>query len=430
MNSVKEIEANLPISPTVLKVPRSATLAINEKSKDLVKQGKEVFLLGLGQSPFPIPDIMVSALQDNARAKDYMAVQGFLPLREAIASYINRTEGLQSSANDVIVGPGTKELLFGLQLALDCDLVLPAPSWVSYDPQARILNKKVHWLPCFAKDGWKLTAETLQQHCEQQHIRQQLLIINSPNNPSGACFTESELRDLADVARRYGLFIVSDEIYSQLHFQGNHISLARYYPEGTIISNGISKWAGAGGWRLGFFVFPVKLKPILDAMLVIASESFTSVSAPIQMASICAFDNSPEMLDYINASRRIMATVGTQFSNLLMKQNVHNVAPDGGFYTLADFSAHTEKLHRAGIQNSPELCQRLLMETGVAGLPGNDFGLKDGFYVRFALVDFEAEKLLHRVLTEPDIQLDLSTEQLRRIFTANKKITDWITNLP
>ena len=192
---------------------KSATLAINEKSKQLILEGKDVISLGLGQSPFPVPEIMVSALKTYANAKDYMAVQGYLPLREAIASFIQHTEGLDRHAEHVIVGPGSKELLFDLQMVLDCDLVLPAPSWVSYDPQARLLGKDVYWLPCQKEDGWKLNATTLEKHCEKHCERLQLLILNSPNNPSGACFNESELQALAEVAARHGVIILSDEIF-------------------------------------------------------------------------------------------------------------------------------------------------------------------------------------------------------------------------
>ena len=155
MNKAVSTDHRIALSSALQNVPKSATLAINEKSKQLQLEGKDVIRLGLGQSPFPVPDIMIQNLREYASAKDYMAVQGYLPLREAITAFINRTELLQRKAEDVIIGPGSKELLFGLQMVMDCDLVLPAPSWVSYEPQAKLLGKKVHWLTCRAEDGWK-----------------------------------------------------------------------------------------------------------------------------------------------------------------------------------------------------------------------------------------------------------------------------------
>lgn len=420
---------DIPLTASILDVPKSATLAINEKSKQLTQEGKDVIRLGLGQSPFPVPDMMVTSLKAYASAKDYMAVQGYLPLREAIASFINRTEKLDRNAANVIVGPGSKELFFGLQMVLDCDLVLPSPSWVSYGPQAQLLGKTTHWLPCSKENGWKLSAETLEKHCQLHNTKQQLLILNSPNNPSGACFTEQELKDLARVAEHYGVIVLSDEIYSELHYQGAHQSIARYYPQGTIISNGISKWAGAGGWRLGFFIFPDSLKAILDAMIVVASETFTSVSAPIQMASICAFEDSRSILEYIHASRKIMSAIGLTFSSLLNQQHIDVVSPDGGFYNLADFSNFKEKLLKHGITTAEDLCSQLLNATGVAALPGKDFGLNKGLYLRFAFVDFDGNSLIHKTLENHDFQPGKSTTELVRIFSASEKIGEWLNSL-
>ncbi|MCP4078522.1 MAG: aminotransferase class I/II-fold pyridoxal phosphate-dependent enzyme [Gammaproteobacteria bacterium] len=429
MNTDVSTDHRIALSAALQNVPKSATLAINEKSKQLQLEGKDVIRLGLGQSPFPVPDIMLQSLREYVSAKDYMAVQGYLPLREAITAFINRTEQLSRKAEDVIIGPGSKELLFGLQMVMDCDLVLPSPCWVSYEPQARLLGKTVHWLACRAEDGWKLTAESLEEHCKKHTTKQQLLILNSPNNPSGACFTEQELIALADVAKKYNLYILSDEIYSELHYQGQHQSIARYYPQGTIISNGISKWAGAGGWRLGFFIFPQNLKPILKLMIVLASETFTSVSAPIQMASICAFEKPPEMVSYIHACRKIMQSIGINFSQRLNQQQIQTVEPSGGFYNLVDFSTFEQKLAANGIHNANQLSQKMLEETGIAGLPGKDFGLQQGLLMRLAFVDFDSSSLLRQVIKDPDIVLNSETTELRRLFSAAERMGNWLHNL-
>jgi len=429
MNIQPQPQRSIPLNTRITSVPKSATLAINEKSKQLQLEGRDIIRLGLGQSPFPVPDSMVAHLQDYAAAKDYMAVQGYLPLREAIAGYLARSEGLDVDASHIIVGPGSKELFFGLQMALDCDLVLPAPSWVSYDPQARLLARSVHWLPCRAQDGWKLTPATLEKHCEQNKGRRQLLILNSPNNPSGACFSEQELKDLAQVASRYDVIVLSDEIYSELHYTGEHVSMARFYPKGTIVSNGISKWAGAGGWRLGFLAIPDSLKPVLDNMITIASETYTSVSAPIQMASIGAFEGSNEIVDYIRACRRIMRGVGLNFSAMLRDNGIDTVDPQGGFYCLGDFSTHREKFLQHGINNAEKMCQSILDATGVALLPGADFGLRQGFFVRFAFVDIDGHALLNRVLDDPSTMIDSHTVELQRSFEAARRLGDWLRGL-
>ncbi len=418
------------LNDAILQVPKSATLTINEKSRQLQREGRRIYRLGLGQSPFPVPELMVSRLQAYARAKDYMAVQGYLPLREAIAGFMRRTEGLDCEARDILIGPGSKELLFGLQMALDCELLLPAPSWVSYEPQARLLGKIVHWLPTRAEDGWKLNAEALDAHCARRAGgRCQLLVLNSPNNPSGACYEPSELQALAEVARRHRMIVLSDEIYSELHFSGEHQSIARYYPEGSIVSNGISKWAGAGGWRLGFFAFPRELDYLLHSMVVIASETFTSVSAPVQMASICAFEDSAAIIDYIHACRRVMAGIGSNFTARLTAAGPDIVPPRGGFYCLSDFAPLAEKLRQRGIGNDTELAERLLEDTGVAALPGSDFGLENSLTLRMALVDFDGDALLQRALAEHELEIGLELPELRRIQQACDRIADWLRSL-
>ncbi len=429
MNSVPDFKPSLPINQLVLNVPRSATLAINETSKQLLLEGEDVVKLGLGQSPFPVPKPMVEALKAYASTKDYMAVQGYLPLREAIAGFISNTEQLDVDASQVLIGPGSKELFFGLQMVLDCDLLLPAPSWVSYQPQANLLGRRTTWLPCSSDENWKLNPATLDTHCQQHNGKPQLLVLNTPNNPSGACYSDSEIQALADVARRHELLVLSDEIYSELHFQGQHVSIARYYPEGTIISNGISKWAGAGGWRLGFFVVPETLRPILEAMIVVASETYTSVSAPVQMAAISAFEDSTDMLDYIHASRQAMRDIGLGFSSQLQAQGVRCVTPQGGFYALGEFESHREALLRHGITDGYQLSRRMLEATGVAALPGSDFGLGQSLTLRFAYVDFDGQSVLQQMLSAGTEKLDLDSSFLRHLFSAPQRIGDWLRSL-
>ena len=137
---------------------RSATLAINERSAALQQQGQSIFRLGLGQSPFPVPAQVVQALKSHAHEKDYLPVCGLRPLREAVAQFHQRKDGFQATADDVLIGPGSKELMFLLQLVYYGNLVIPKPSWVSYAPQARIIGRNVHWLHTHRDHQWRLTA--------------------------------------------------------------------------------------------------------------------------------------------------------------------------------------------------------------------------------------------------------------------------------
>lgn len=373
----------------------SATLAINEKSARLAEQGRRVFRLGLGQSPFPVPDPVAAALSDNARQKDYLPVRGLKSLRQAVAAYYHRSQGVDVAADGVLIGPGSKELMFLLQLVYYGDLLIPTPSWVSYAPQASILGRQIRWLETRQADDWKLTPEALDRHCGQDPERPRILILNYPNNPTGASYASDDLRALAEVARRYRVILVSDEIYGEIHHRGQHVSVARYYPEGTVISSGLSKWCGAGGWRLGTFVFPRGLYWLLDAMAVAASETYTATSAPIQYAAVRAFREGQDLEDYLTRSRRLLGSLGRWCHRQLAESGLEMPRPTGGFYLFPDFGACREALAARGIETSAALCERLLEGTGVAILPGSDFGRPESeLTARLAYVDFDGSRAL------------------------------------
>jgi len=422
-------QQTLILNPNLAKTRKSATLAINERSKALMEQGKHVFRFGLGQSPFPVPDCMIAALHESAQIKDYLAVQGLLPLRQAISDYLQRTENVSYAEDQIIIGPGSKELMFILQNVLNTELLLPAPSWVSYQPQATLCGLACHWVPCSADNHWKFTIEDLKQTIND-HPNAKLLILNSPNNPSGACFNKKELLAITKVARAHKIIILSDEIYSALNFKQQHVSLSRYYPEGTIISNGISKWSGAGGWRLGFMAVPQELSVVLDAMVVFASETYTSVSAPIQFAAIKAFEKSAEIDQYTASTWRIMQFITQTFCQKLIDMNIICPTPEGGFYLLCEFRAQKEDLIGMGLVTSGQLCERLLNDTGIAGLPGNDFGIDPNhFTMRLALVDFDGAKSLAEYETMGEASLTVENPIYSKLFSAADALKLWLLKL-
>lgn len=374
----------------------SATLAINERSNALRAHGRTVHKLGLGQSPFPVPDEVVASLREHAGEKDYLPVKGLPALRQSIAAYLKRTQGLAFSGDDVLIGPGSKELMFILQLTYYGDLIIPSPSWVSYAPQARIIGRNLSWLPTRIETGLGVEPDTLRAVCEEDPERPRLLILNYPGNPSGMCYSDQQLQEIADVAREYRMVLLSDEIYGGLRFDGEHTSVARYYPEGTIISTGLSKWCGAGGWRLGAFVFPEELRWLLNGMAVVASETFTSTSAPIQYAAVTAFDGSPAIEQYLDDSRRILQALGSAYAERLRDCGAELADPQGAFYLFPKFEAVRQRFADRGIHDSASFCERLLEEAGVATLPGADFGRPPGeLSFRLAYVNFDGNAALN-----------------------------------
>ncbi|MEZ5198657.1 MAG: aminotransferase class I/II-fold pyridoxal phosphate-dependent enzyme [Bacteroidales bacterium] len=429
-NNNAKIDVNINLNVRVL--GPSATLAINEKSNEFIKQNRNVYKLGLGQSPFPVPDEVVEALKKYAHKKDYLPVKGLPELREAVAEFNQRVNKINCTAEDIMIGPGSKELIFILQLVYYGDLIIPTPSWVSYFPQARIIGRHVNWVPTFEENGWRLTPEKLDYICRTDPERPRIVILNYPSNPTGATYKIERLKQLAEVARKYKIVLISDEIYGMIHHQGKHVSIARFYPEGTIISSGLSKWCGAGGWRLGTFTFPKSLRWLQDAMAIVASETYTATSAPIQYAAITAFKGSEQIDQYLRLSRRVLKAIAKVLSEKLDQMHVTYPKPEGAFYLFPNFEFYREKLADKGIYTSVEFCNRLLEDTGVAILPGSDFGRQpEELTARLAYVDFDGAKALEMAAKFPDNGLDKAfvNTHCTKLVEAFNKLAGWLYSL-
>lgn len=415
----------------VLKLKSSATLWINERSAELIAEGKTIHRLGLGQSPFPVPKEVTAALVEHAHEKDYLPVCGLPTLREAICARLKRYEGIERSAQNVMIGPGSKELIYMVQMALKARLLLPSPSWVSYAPQASLAERNVAWIEASWQDGLRLKAEHLEKACLAHSEERLMLVLNTPNNPSGIAYNEAELRSFAEIFRRYSVLVISDEIYSETHFQGSHISIARYYPEGTLISNGISKWAGAGGWRLGWLSAPHEFAWLIEAMGRIASETFTSVSAPIQYAAISATHDTPTLNQYLSACQQILGELSRQATERLNEVLVKVCKASGGFYLFISLEAHRTKLAARKIEQGSVLAQTFLNEIGVACLEGEHFGRPaEELSLRLALVDFDGKQALEALNTSSPIDEQKLTEIIHvhcsKVITAIDLLCEWV----
>jgi len=372
----------------IKKLKPSATLAINEKSKKLMRSGKKVYKFGFGQSPFPIPDSIILALKNAADKNIYLPMQGLDELRLTIANYLNKNNNNQFETDDIVVGPGTKELMFLTQIAFNGDVLLPAPSWVSYAPQALIAKNKVHWIQTDSRTNWFPTGKQIEDKIKKIKNKKLILFLNSPNNPSGTVC--ENLKEIAIIAKKYKLIILSDEIYSRLTFYKKYVSISNFYPEGTIVSTGLSKWCGAGGWRLGFFGIPKQFEELKNSLKILCSESFTSVSAPIQYAAIEAYKGDHS--EYLNRVRNILSFTGNYVYENLKSNVVNIIKPEGGFYLFPEFT-------NAKFSSSSEMCEDILNKTGVALLPGSDFGLASSkMLARLSYTDFDGANFLKNTL--------------------------------
>ncbi|MFQ5576935.1 MAG: pyridoxal phosphate-dependent aminotransferase, partial [Anaerolineae bacterium] len=238
----------------------SSTLAINARVSELEAEGRHVLQLGFGEARFPVHPRVLAALKEHATARSYLPVSGLPGLRRTVADYYRRRFQINADPARVIVGSGSKSLLFAALYALEGDVVLPTPSWVSYETQARLVGKKIHEIPTHREENYYLSPARLRaglKAARQERQSPAVLVLNTPHNPTGVMYPPQLLAELAEVAREEDLIILSDEIYA-LTAYGTvpHVSIARYYPEGTIITGGLSKHLSLGGWRLGVAILP------------------------------------------------------------------------------------------------------------------------------------------------------------------------------
>ena len=404
---IKEIVKNLKTS---------STLRINELSKDLELQGKEIFKFGFGQSPFKVPEDVILELKKNAHHSKYLPMQGLPELRNAIAQFESKKKQNKYNESNIIIGPGSKELMFLLHILFDGEILLPAPSWVSYKPQAIVGRNKYHFVETSREKNWFPSAESIEKIVSKNKKINYLLFLNSPNNPCGLVC--KNLEEISEVVKKHNILVLSDEIYSDLTFESDFRSISDFCPDQTIISNGLSKWCGAGGWRLGYFVIPNKLIKLRESLKVLASETFTSVSAPIQYAAIAAFKN--DHTEYLNISKNILKSVGNYVYENLRSNKVLISKSQGGFYLMPEF---VDKR----FNNSEDMCKDMLNKAGVAALPGSDFGFSEKkMYARISFTDFNGDEFMKNIPKNLKIDESLLNKFAPKIVKGTKKLKAWV----
>lgn len=359
--------------------------------------------LSFGQSPFSIPESIKDALRSNADKGLYAPVRGIPSLLDAIAEYNRHYFKMNVTPQSIYVGPGTKELIFNLLEILHGTVILPTPTWLGYLPQLRFLNKNFHMLP--TNSSRKISPSALRKLALQLRDRQKILILNNPNNPTGLLYDVLELEEIADVCREQNIMVISDEIYAQSTYDFDKFtSMSRVYPEGTFITNGISKSHAAGGYRLGYVIFPqhaVTFKAHFEKVLAI---EHTAVCTPIQHAAVAGLEISPEVDKYLQTTRSINQIMGEYvFDAFSAIDGVKVIKPQATFYLLADFSAFTAELTRANIDTSQQLAESLIRHpyhTDVVG--GDSFVLERTDYsARIAYVDYDGDKAYAGYIENP-----------------------------
>lgn len=359
-------------SPHVILSP---TLAANEKVQALRAAGRHVFHMGFGQAPFPVHPRLCEALRQHVGKQEYLSVAGLPELCETVLEHQAALTGLDASQFDVIIGPGSKLILYALQMAIEGDIMLPVPSWVSYAPQAALLGQQVVAVPTeTTSKTLKLTYENLERafvNARNSGLNPTKLLINFPGNPTGITIEPSDLDDIAAFCRSNAVTLISDEIYGRLAFDGHYRSATSHFPEGAIVTTGLSKHLSLGGWRLGVGIIPRAIEGLHERLVQIASETWSCVSTPVQYAAIDAYKRHDDVEQYIQQCRTIHQVVNTYIGDHLNHMGFSCPKPTGAFYTWPDFSSDNTTL---ALSSSSALADLLLDDYGIVTLPGSAFG--------------------------------------------------------
>ncbi len=412
----------------------SETLLIHELSRVKADQGEDIIKFGFGQSPFLPINSAIESLKNRVNHKEYVSVQGIEALRDAVAKFHNHYDKLNIQADNILVAPGSKILIYAIIASFDdADVFLITPSWVSYEPQANLAKLPVTRIQTHFENRWRITPTELERACERRENKDRpiVMVFNYPGNPDGLTYTAAELEAITVVFRKYNILVISDEIYGLLNHQGNHVSLARFYPEGTIVTTGLSKWCGAGGWRLGVALLPTTIEEkFKKTMIGIASETYSCAATPVQYAAIDAYQIGPNVEQYLAHQRRILSLAGTYVWKTLSEAGIRVHPSEGGFYLTLDFEPFRHVLKANNIETSQDVCGSLIDTKGVAMLPGSVFGYdEDVLTTRLCFVDFDgvaAMKASEAVGLETALPENFLKMYCPNVIEGSKRIAEWV----
>jgi aspartate aminotransferase len=357
----------------------SATLAANELLARARRAGQPVLAMSFGEAGLPVHPLLTAALAAAAGSNSYSPVAGLPALREAAAGYWAR-RGLPTAPEQVVAGPGSKPLLFGLLLAIGTDVAIPRPSWVSYAAQTAIAGARAHRVP--AEQGGVCDPDRLAGTVTRAAAagrRIGAVIVTLPDNPTGRLASRGTVAALAEVARAHDLVIISDEIYRDLRFDTSppFCGPAELAPERTVITTGLSKSLALGGWRLGAARFPDSQpgRALARRVLGIASEIWSAAASPVQEAAALGFAEPPALAERVARSRRLHAAVSCAVAATFAAAGLAVGEPQGAFYTYPDFAPWRGHLAaRHGVTTGAGLAGLLLDRCQLAVLPGSAFG--------------------------------------------------------
>ncbi len=382
----------LKLSKRIEAMSESKTIRMAQKSRELQAEGKDIVNLSVGEPDFDTPDHIkkaaIQAIKDGYT--HYTPVGGYGDLKEAISAKFKRDNDLFYKPAEIMVSNGAKHSIINVLLSLvnpGDEVVTPAPYWVSYPEMIKLAGGKMVNIPATAQQQFKITPDQLERALSD---KTKVLIFNSPSNPTGSVYSRTEMDEIAGVLRKYPhVYIISDEIYEHIIFDGEHISFASYedLKERTILVNGVSKCFAMTGWRIGYLAADARITKACEKL----QGQFTSGPNSIaQKAAIAALEggnkSALKMRDTFKKRRDMMF-------KLLGKGEWELNKPDGAFYFFPQIRTYFDRKYDGKtIKSAEDLCMYILESQGVAVVPGDAFGDPNCIRISYANSDEQLKK--------------------------------------
>ena len=376
------------ISDSLNRIKPSATMVITAKATQLKREGKKVIGLSSGEPDFDTPQHVKQAAIDaiNSGYTKYTNIEGIPELRQSIVEKFKKDNDLNYDVSNVIVGTGGKQILFNAlmsSLNKDDEVIIPAPYWVSYPDMTLLADGKPIFVDCSSETNFKLTGEALDKVITKNS---KWLILNSPSNPTGSCYSISELEEIANVVRKHeNLYVMTDDIYEYIVYDNfKFYTLAQVAPDlkdRILTVNGVSKSYCMTGWRIGYAAGPSLL---IKAMIKIQGQSTSNPSSISQYAALAGISGSKEFLDpCLKAFDERRHFVVDKLNSI---KGISCILPEGAFYAYPNVSGLIGKKTQNGkiLNNDAEIVEWLLESAEVAAVPGVAFGLEPYFRVSYA----------------------------------------------
>ncbi len=384
----------MKIADRVLQLKPSATLAVSAKAQELKSQGKDILSLSVGEPDFPTPEFIRKAAKEaiDAGFTRYTPVPGTPEARTAAAGYFNRFYGVSAAAENIILSNGGKQCLFNLCQSLlnpGDHVLIPAPYWVSYPPMVELAGAKPVIIATAPEKDFKITPADLEKSVTP---KTRLLILNSPSNPTGSCYSKEELDTIAAWVVDKKIMLISDEIYDRLIYGASpNLSLCGWwekYPENFVIVNGVAKTFAMTGWRVGYALAHPE---IIKAMTRLQSQSTSNICSIAQKAAVAAltsdFSEAENMRTAFERRRDLAMEIVSSWPDVICPK------PEGAFYIFPDVHRH----YKDKFPDSTSLCTVLLAEAGVALVPGAAFGDDRCIRISYAVSDDTLANALRKV---------------------------------